>query len=155
MFREDGSKRIFPLEPGANTIGRKDECNIRIPLATVSRRHAKVSVEASRVTLRNLGAANGTLLNKKRIEEEQLKPGDQITVGPIVFTVQIDGDPTDDDLVEVRSKVPASSHAVRPGGGVVTSKHVYTSDDDIDPIAALEALASSADQTAIDHEENE
>jgi pSer/pThr/pTyr-binding forkhead associated (FHA) protein len=155
MFREDGSKRIFPLEPGANTIGRKDECNIRIPLATVSRRHAKVSVEDSRVTLSDLGAANGTLLNKRRIEEEELQPGDQVTVGPIVFTVQIDGNPANDDLVEVRSKVPASSHAVKPGGGVVTSKHVYTSDDDIDPIAALEALASSADQTAIDHEENE
>lgn len=155
MFREDGSKRVFPLEPGANTIGRKDECNIRIPLATVSRRHAKVLVEEGRVTLKNLGAANGTLLNKKRIEEEELKPGDQITVGPIIFTVQIDGNPTDDELVEVRSKVPASSHAVRPGGGVVTSKHVYTSDDDIDPIAALEALASSADQTAIHSEEDE
>ena len=155
MFREDGSKRIFPLEPGGNTIGRKDECNIRIPLATVSRRHAEVSVEDGRVTLRDLGAANGTLLNKKRIEKEVLEPGDQVTVGPIVFSVQIDGNPADDDLLEVRSKVPASSHAVKPGGGVVTSKHVYTSDDDIDPIAALEALASSADQTAIDHEENE
>lgn len=155
MFREDGSKRVFPLEPGANTIGRKDECNIRTPLATVSRRHAEVSVEDGRVTLRNLGAANGTLLNKKRIEEEEIEPGDQITVGPIVFTVQIDGNPADDELVEVRSKVPASSRAVRPGGGVVTSKHVYTSDDDIDPIAALEALASSADQTAINSEEDE
>jgi pSer/pThr/pTyr-binding forkhead associated (FHA) protein len=154
MFREDGSKRIFPLEPGSNTIGRKDECNIRIPLATVSRRHAMVSLEDSIVTLKNLGAANGTLLNKNRIEEEPLKPGDLITVGPIIFTVQIDGEPTDDELVEVRSDVPASSHVARPGGGVVTSKHVYTSDDDIDPIAALEALASSADQTAINTEED-
>ena len=36
-----------------------------------------------------------------------------------------------------------------------TSKHVYVSDEEVDPIAALEALASSADGTAIEGEEED
>jgi pSer/pThr/pTyr-binding forkhead associated (FHA) protein len=155
MFREDGSKRIFPLEPGATTIGRKDDCNIRIPLAMVSRRHAEIFVEHDGAVLKDLAAANGTYLNNHRIDEEDLEPGDQIMIGPVVFTVQIDGNPSDDDLVEIRSKVRVSANASQGAAGVATSKHVFASDDEVDPISALEALASSADQTAINPENDE
>lgn len=155
MFREDGSKRVFPLQPGSTTIGRKDDCNIRIPLAMVSRRHAEVVVEDDGAVVKDLGAANGTFLNNQRIDEEDLEPGDQILIGPVVFTVVIDGSPGDDELVEVRTQVSAGKKAAQGGSSVSTSKHVYASDEDIDPISALEELASSADQTAIHSEEDE
>lgn len=155
MFREDGSKRMFSLEPGTTKIGRRDECNIRIPLAVVSRNHAEIVVDEDGAVLRDLGGANGTYLNNRRIEEEDLEPGDQIVIGPVVFTVQIDGVPGDDELVEIRTKVPAGRASAQQGARAGTSKHVYTSDDEIDPISALEALASSADQTAIDPEDEE
>ena len=154
MFREDGSRRDFPLPPGATTIGRKQDCSIRIPLAMVSRRHAEVVLDDSGAVIRDLGAANGTFLNNRRVEEEDLEPGDQIMVGPVVFTVQIDGAPPEEEIVKIRSKAGASGGA---GGGssVGTSKHVYMSGDEVDPISALEALASSADQTAINPEDDE
>ncbi|UCC31724.1 MAG: FHA domain-containing protein [Phycisphaerales bacterium] len=155
MFREDGSKRVFPLGPGTTTIGRKDDCNIRIPLAIVSRHHAEISLEEDGAVLKDLGASNGTYLNNRRVDEEDLEPGDQIMVGPVVFTVQIDDNPGDDELVEVRSKVPAGRGAGQPGARVATSKHVYTSEEEVDPISALEELASSADQTAIHPEDEE
>ena len=155
MFREDGSQRDFPLPPGASTIGRKQDCSIRIPLSTVSRRHAEVFLEESGAILRDLGAANGTFLNNRRIEEEDLEPGDQIMIGPVVFTVQIDGDPPDHEIIKIRSKSGPTGGAGGGGSSVGTSKHVYMSDDEVDPIAALEALASSADQTAIHPDEDE
>lgn len=155
MFREDGSRRVFPLEPGATTIGRKDDCNIRIPLAVVSRRHAEVVVDDHGALLRDLGASNGTYLNYRRVEEEKLEPGDQIMIGPVVFTVQIDGKPSEGELAQIRTKVSAGQGAGRSGAGVATSTHVSTSDEEVDPISALEALASSADQTAINPEEDE
>jgi pSer/pThr/pTyr-binding forkhead associated (FHA) protein len=122
----------------------------------VSRRHAEILVDDDSAVLKDLGAANGTFLNNRRIvAEEGLEPGDQIKIGPVILTVQIDGEPSEDELMQVRST--ASDGKSVPGGGarVGTSKHVYTSDDDIDPIAALEALASSADQTVIHPELDE
>jgi pSer/pThr/pTyr-binding forkhead associated (FHA) protein len=154
MFREDGSRRDFPLAPGANTIGRKDDCTIRIPLATISRRHAEIIVAKEGVTVRDLGAANGTYLNNRRITEDDLEPGDQIVIGPVVFTVQINNKPSNEEIVRVRSKAPHAKVQAK-GARVGTSKHVYMSDEEVDPISALEALASSADQTAIHPEEEE
>jgi len=154
MFREDGQRREFTLVSGPNTIGRKEDCDIRIPLPEVSRRHAEILVEEQSVVLRDLGAANGTYLNSRRIVEEDLEPGDQIVIGPVVFAVQIDGDPDDDDIMVVRSRVSRSS-AGESEPTVTTSRHVATSSEDVDPIAALEALASSADQTAINPDEEQ
>lgn len=152
MFRQDGSKREFPLPAGSTTVGRKDDCSIRIPLATVSRRHCEIFVEDDGLTLKDLGAANGTFLNNRKITEEELEAGDQIVIGPVVFTVQVNGEPSDDEIIKVRSKVakPAGKGAARVG----TSRNVNISTDESDPISALEALASSADQTAI-HPEDE
>jgi pSer/pThr/pTyr-binding forkhead associated (FHA) protein len=152
MFREDGSRRDFALSAGATTIGRKDDCTIRVPLATVSRRHAEIFLNSDAAVLKDLGAANGTYLNNRRVTEEELEAGDQIVIGPVVFTVQINGEPSDNDIVRIRTKV--SGHASAEGSARVgTSKHVYMSEEEVDPISALEALASSADQTAIDPEE--
>lgn len=156
MFREDGSKRVFALRPGVTTIGRKDDCTIRIPLAMVSRRHAEVVVEDEGVVLKDLGAANGTFLNSRRVQEDDLHPGDQIMIGPVLFTVQIDGEPADAELIAVRSTLAAGGKDQRKrGASVATSSHVFTADDEVDPISALEALASSADQTAINPEDDE
>ena len=153
MFREDGSRRDFPIPPGVATIGRKDDCAIRIPLSMVSRRHAEIEVSSDGAVLKDLGAANGTYLNNRRVTEEELEAGDQIMIGPVVFTVQIDGEPADDEIVKIRTKV-SSREAVGRTAAVGTSKHVFMADEEVDPISALEALASSADQTAIDPEED-
>jgi pSer/pThr/pTyr-binding forkhead associated (FHA) protein len=147
LFREDGSRRVFPLPPGVTTIGRKQDCSIRIPLAMVSRRHAEILVEDNGIVLRDLGAANGTFLNNRKVSEEDLEAGDQIMIGPVILTVQVNGEPPDENVVHVRSRAPTGQAAKRGGPSVGASKHVYVSDDD--PISALEALASSADQTAI------
>lgn len=154
MFREDGTRREFPVPFGTTSIGRNNDCHIRIPLAEVSRQHAEIILDEGRAVLKDLGAANGTFLNNRRIQEEDLEPGDQIVIGPVVFMVQIDGDPSEGELIEIRTKLSREG-AGRGAGALNTSKHVYISDEEIDPIAALEALASSADQTAIEPEDDE
>lgn len=154
MFRADGERRDFSIAPGVTTIGRKQDCTIRIPLAMVSRRHAELSFVDNRLTIRDLGAANGTFVNNQRVDQAAVKPGDQIAIGPVVFTVQVDGTPSDDEIIRVKARVGAPKSAKR-GAAVATSKHVYMSDEDMDPIAALEALASSADQTAIEPNDDE
>lgn len=154
VFRKNGSKREFPLSVGKTTIGRKQDCDIRIPVASVSRHHVEILVEEDGVTIRDLNSSNGTTVNGRRVTEEELEPGDQIQVGTVVFTIQIDGEPSEAEMVKIPSKLVGPSHHDGGSPSVATSSHVATSDDQLDPIAALEALASSADQTAITPEED-
>ncbi len=147
MFSETGARRDFPVSGQAVRIGRKDDCDIRIPLSEVSRHHAQLHVrDREEIVLKDLGSANGTFVNNKRIKEVVLHAGDHIVIGPVVFTVQVDGKP--DEIRGVKTKLRpisavADSQSAAAGSNVVR-------EDEIDPISALEALASSADQTAID-----
>ncbi len=151
MFRESGDRRDFPLRSGAITIGRKDDCDIRIPLPEVSRHHAQLTVTDGSVLLQDLGSANGTFVNNKRVKRQPLEAGDHVVVGPVVFTLQIDGEP--ENIRAVKTKLRPLS-AVSPASAekkeAAASDHVYERSEEVDPISALEALASSADQTAID-----
>jgi len=149
MFRESGDRRDFPLARRAIKIGRKDDCDIRVPLAEVSRYHAQVTVTEKGASVKDLGSANGTFLNNKRIKAEtKLSPGDHLVIGPVVFTVQLDGEPKSLRAVKTKLRaLPAASAAAAPEE--VTARP-RAEEAEIDPISALEALASSTDQTAID-----
>ncbi len=155
MFNEQGRRRDFPLKDGATTVGRKADCDIRIPVNEVSRLHAEILADEDGATVRDLGASNGTFVNNHRVTEEDLEPGDHLMIGPVVFIVQIDGEPGDEELLEIRSEIKTKQAAGATGAAVGTSEHVYSSDEEVDPIAALEALASSADQTAIEPDDED
>ncbi len=155
MFLEDGSRRDFLIPPGTTKIGRQRDCQIRIPLSDISRHHAEVVVEEATALLRDLGSANGTLLNDERIFlDEFLEVGDRIVVGPIRLIVQIDDDPNDAEVLAIHKAALSGQTLDQHSSTVGTSKHVYISDEDVDPIAALEELASSADQTAINDDDD-
>ncbi len=156
LFLEDGKRRDFLLPLGITKIGRQRDCQIRIPLSDISRNHAEVVVEENSVMLRDLGSANGTLLNDERIFlDEILEAGDQIVVGPIRLIVQIGDDPSEAEIADIHKAAMSGQTLEQRSGSVGTSKHVYISDEDVDPIAALEELASSADQTAINEDEDD
>jgi pSer/pThr/pTyr-binding forkhead associated (FHA) protein len=62
-------------------LGRSRECDVRIPDANVSRRHAELRHEEDAWWIVDLGSTNGTLLNGKRAARERLSGGDTITLG--------------------------------------------------------------------------
>ncbi len=101
-FKEDGEKKGFPLKDGKTIVGRQEDCGYRIPLDEVSRHHCEFEVGNDGVTLRDLKSSNGTYVNNKRVAEAQIKPGDHVVVGKVVFTVQIDGNPPDPKPVKTR-----------------------------------------------------
>jgi pSer/pThr/pTyr-binding forkhead associated (FHA) protein len=154
MFKENGEQKLFPIEPGKTIIGRKEDCDLRIPLAEISRKHAVVIMSDEAATIRDMGSANGTYLNNKRVAEHELSPGDHIVIGPVVFTVQINGQPADVRPVQTRLEArspaakSASGQASGSAAGVAADSDVFT--DDEDPISALEALAGTDDTAAMD-----
>ena len=93
LFKKDGSQKAFPLPSSLTVIGRRHDCDLCVPLMTVSRRHCQLSLNSEVVKLRDLDSQVGTFLNNQRITEAAVKAGDYITIGPLTFMVQIDGEP--------------------------------------------------------------
>ncbi len=150
MFRESGDRREFPLKEGKTSIGRKDDCDIRIPLSDVSRHHTEIVVDGKSAVLKDLGSANGTYVNNKPVKTHKLAAGDHVVVGPVVFTVQVDGQPEDIRPVKTKLRPLSAVGNTAKSSDSAVAEQVFSRDDEVDPISALEALASSADQTAID-----
>jgi pSer/pThr/pTyr-binding forkhead associated (FHA) protein len=153
MFKENGQRKDFALDPGQTVIGRQEACDLRIPLPEISRKHTMLIVTDNAVTIRDLGSANGTYVNNQRITEQELNAGDHIVVGPMVFTIQINGEPTDVKQVhtrlERREAGATGAAASALGIGAAAGEADMFGGDDEDPIAALEALASSGDTAAL------
>lgn len=74
--------REFVLSDGHElVIGRLSTADIMLPDDNVSRRHAGVTVTNEEVTLRDLGSRNGTLVNRQRVTNATLRPGDLLSFG--------------------------------------------------------------------------
>lgn len=71
-------------------IGRDPECQLRPNSPLVSRRHAEIGIVGRDVVLQDLGSRNGTLYNGEPLASPtHLADGDQVEVGPLVFSVSI------------------------------------------------------------------
>lgn len=94
LFKKDGSQKTFSLRSDTTIIGRHDDCDLHVPIPAVSRKHCQLSKNNQIVKLHDLGSRNGILLNNKRIKEEtSAKAGDYISIGPLTFLLQINGEP--------------------------------------------------------------
>ena len=71
-------------------IGRSQKCHLCAGSSAVSRQHCAITRQDNRVTVKDMGSRNGTLVNGNKIEgETELTSGDEITVGPLKFLVTI------------------------------------------------------------------
>lgn len=98
MFRADGERRSFSIARDVTVLGRREDCDLRIPLTEVSRKHCRLIKDGDVLRLEDLGSSNGTFHNGERVQEAEIQPGDSVQVGPVVFAVQIDGVPADEEL---------------------------------------------------------
>jgi predicted component of type VI protein secretion system len=74
-------------------IGRHPECDVRINLPQVSRRHCCVAVAYDRLVIRDLGSSNGVRVNGKVVEEAQLEAGDEVAIAHLVYRLVDDPAP--------------------------------------------------------------
>ncbi len=138
MFKRDGQRKDFAITRGVTTIGRGDDCVLRIPLMSISRRHCKLVKSDDELQIHDLGSSNGTYINSHRVNETVLKAGDRITLGPATFTVQINGKPEQIEPTRTKATKVAKSEDI-------FELDIGTDKEEPDPIAALEALAADAD----------
>jgi len=93
LLKRNGTRKSFPLPSTVTVIGRRQDCDLCIPLMLVSRKHCEINQDQHVLKLRDLGSRNGTYINGKRVDEVDIKPGDYIQIGPVTFGLQIDGQP--------------------------------------------------------------
>ena len=159
LFKPNGQRKEIPVNGEVTVIGRGEDCDLQVPLQSVSRRHCQLTVRGQDLTVKDLGSANGTYVNGERVNTAELDAGDRLAVGPLIVTIQIDGVPKDiQQVVTPEARAVRASVEAEDDDAVVNLEADMLLDDDdevvdldvtedvggdkLDPIAALEALAA-------------
>lgn len=75
------------LPPGEHVLGREGEGIVVVKSTTVSRRHARVLIDATGATIEDLGSKNGTYVNDRQVSgPTPIVDGDQVRLGSLLFT---------------------------------------------------------------------
>lgn len=80
-FRDGERVSVLPLVSEWTRIGRSLTADIRLDDPTVSRRHALVCRQESRVRVLDDRSLNGTCVNGERVEWQDLTDGDELVIG--------------------------------------------------------------------------
>jgi signal transduction histidine kinase/pSer/pThr/pTyr-binding forkhead associated (FHA) protein len=81
---DEGKQFDLPPE-GPTTIGRDRNNRLVLHDTEVSRRHAEIATQNGGFHIRDVGSANGTLVNTQPVSEASLNPGDHITLGQTIL----------------------------------------------------------------------
>jgi len=83
--------RRVPLHEAALTIGRGKDRDLVVESKAVSRQHAQIEARGGKAILTDLGSANGTMLNGRRIDKPTpLGEIDEIRIGEFSLRLQRD-----------------------------------------------------------------
>ena len=85
VHRGPGEGTEYQLDKPIITIGRSPDSDIFLDDVTVSRRHAELRRGASGWSVRDTGSLNGTYVNRRRVEDRTLQPGDELQIGKFRF----------------------------------------------------------------------
>ena len=106
----------FELSQAQTSLGRVKGADIVLPASSVSRKHAKITLEGTQYYIEDLGSSNGTYVNGQRITSRQmLNNGDRISLGQSI-TLRFDAPVADDAtaIYEAEEAYPATAVAPSP-----------------------------------------
>jgi pSer/pThr/pTyr-binding forkhead associated (FHA) protein len=87
---------------GEHTLGRSEEADITIVHPKISRKHARFQLTGQLLTVEDLGSANGTRVNQRRIEGVVvLGDGDVLSFDAVDLTVALSGVVEENDATVV------------------------------------------------------
>ncbi|MDC3959758.1 sigma 54-interacting transcriptional regulator [Polyangium jinanense] len=115
VVHHDGRTQFVPLSPGRPIIvGRLEPSHVRIPDASLSRRHARLTLQGGVVRVEDLDSTNGVRIRGECVTRGEVGPGDQLLLGRVVVSVYA---LAPDDAVARRERGRASPHSRAADGG--------------------------------------
>ncbi len=105
--------KTIPLH-GKTVIGRQQGCDVVLADPAISREHVRITVYPDGVKVEDLGSANGTFINGKRIAEGWLEDGDELKLDTMRFLFQA---PPGLKMQQTRRHEPVSVEQEADGGG--------------------------------------
>ena len=89
VLRGRSSSKAVKLADSITTVGRQDDCQLRIASSQVSRKHCQLFEHKGHLLVKDLGSANGTYVNGQKIATQRvLEAGDELAIGPVKFRVE-------------------------------------------------------------------
>ncbi|HTO92195.1 MAG TPA: FHA domain-containing protein [Candidatus Sulfotelmatobacter sp.] len=85
---ERGRRRALPIRARVVTVGRKGSANLALEDESVSRMHARLDREGSRLFVTDLKSRNGTRVNEEPALRAELNEGDEVSFGDLAFEVR-------------------------------------------------------------------
>jgi DNA-binding winged helix-turn-helix (wHTH) protein len=85
-----GTTAEIALSAGENVLGREGPGVILLKSGSVSRRHARITIDARGAVVEDLGSKNGTYVNDRRVgEPTPVVESDQVRIGSLLFTFRL------------------------------------------------------------------
>ena len=85
-----GMGRRTVIESDPFTIGRSRDCDLVLDDPNISRRHAELRSDGTSWRIADLGSTNGIKVNRRRVDQAALRPGDRITLGVTDFDFELE-----------------------------------------------------------------
>ena len=115
---EDAGTEVVFQDRTMCTVGRAEDCLLRLPWLDISRHHCVLDIDPPTVTIRDVGSRNGTYVNGQRIGSARkgqnpeasspaempacdLDAGDEIRIGSAVLSVGIEVPAREEELAGV------------------------------------------------------
>jgi serine phosphatase RsbU (regulator of sigma subunit) len=126
-----GKEVSLPLREGKQRLGRaRDQVEILLPCAGVSRLHAEIHVGTCGVEIRDLGSRNGVAVNGRAVQAAPLAPGDEIVLGNLALHLDAPSQPWLPDTQEAPARGRTGSRLLRT---LVELGQFLVTDEDLEP----------------------
>jgi predicted component of type VI protein secretion system len=94
ITNHDGTSHIFDLSKDRTTIGRRRSCDLHVALPSIAPLHCEIKIADGLIQLLNRDPDAQTFHNGNPIKTAELSNHDVFKIGPVEFTVSIEGDET-------------------------------------------------------------
>lgn len=110
LHRFEGMTLRYELKPGANILGRSQDCDVQLEDPAVSTRHCEILIEPDRILVRDLDSTNGTFVNGTPIQQAELRVGDRLALGGL--EVELEPPP----VISIPKPIPQGTPTTLPDG---------------------------------------